>query len=119
MSLLARHLPGSCSYTPLTPYFFYQASKRYLTVARSMKRYEDEIYEDWLEAVASTLPGLLKKTVLAKPPATPIVLSSSHSLQRLDSRTGSRPTSKLDYSYLFPPGKIVSCCGTKINDAVY
>ena len=45
-----------------------QASKKYLTVARSMKSYEDELYTGWLETVESTLPDLLKKTVLCKPP---------------------------------------------------
>ena len=45
-----------------------QASKKYLTVARSMKSYEDELYQGWLETVESTLPELLKRTVLCKPP---------------------------------------------------
>lgn len=71
-----------------------------------MKHYEDELYEEWLDAVSSTLPGLLKRTVLAKPPAIPITPSSSHSLHALDSRTGSRPPSKSDYSFMFPPSKL-------------
>ncbi len=92
-----------------------------MAVARSMKRYEDELYEEWLETVASTLPGLLKRTVLTKPPSTPLAPSSSHSLN-LDSRTGSRagsragsrsagsrPASRMTYSYLFPPALPTNC----------
>ena len=73
-------------------------------MARAMKHYEDELYEDWMDAVASTLPGLLKRTVLAKPPAATAASSSSHSLPHIDSRPGSRPASRTDYSYIFPPG---------------
>ena len=95
--------------------FSIQASKRYLSVARSMKRYEDELYEDWMDTVASILPGLLKKTVLTKPPTPAATSSSSHSLEsRVGSRTGarsagSRPASRMTYSYLFPPALPTNC----------
>lgn len=72
-----------------------------------MKQYEDELYEDWLEGVSATLPGLLKKTVLTKPSAIPLTATSSHSLHNMDSRSGSRPHSRTDYSYIFPPGNLV------------
>ena len=75
-----------------------------MAVARAMKRYEDELYEEWLDSVSATLPGLLKKTVLTKPPSAPLALASSHSLQHLESRSGTRPHSRAEYSYLFPPG---------------
>ena len=87
-----------------------------------MKRYEDDLYEDWLETVASVLPSLLKRTVLSKPPSsgygTSVAASSSHSLQHVESRTesrtgarsaSSRPASRLTYSYLFPPPLPTNC----------
>ena len=85
--------------------YSFQASKRYLAVARSMKQYEDDLYENWYEVVGSILPGLLKKTVLIKPPSS--LVNSCHSLQHMESHsTGSRPQSKMmDYSYLLPAGE--------------
>ncbi len=71
-----------------------------------MKLYEDQIYESWLEVVTTSLPGLLKRTVLTKPPtALPIDSSLAQTLQRVESRAGSRPESRVDYSYLLPPGE--------------
>lgn len=95
--------PSNVVYLPMV--VSHQASKRYLAVARSMKHYEDELYESWLDTVSATLPGLLKRTVLAKPPAHTAASSSSNSLHRLESWSGSRPGSRIDYSFLFPPSK--------------
>ncbi|XP_070572584.1 dynein axonemal heavy chain 10-like isoform X2 [Ptychodera flava] len=44
-----------------------QARKKYLDVAKQMKEYEDKKYEEWREYVEATLPGLLKRNLLAKP----------------------------------------------------
>ena len=77
-----------------------QASKHYLAVARSMKQYEQELYGEWLESVDATLPGLLKRTVLTKPPSIPFSLSVQHTPMPGDSRSASRA----DYSHLLPPG---------------
>ena len=80
-----------------------QASKRYLAVARSMKQYEDELYSEWMDSVESTLPVLLKRTVLAKPPPvpTPLPRSTAQTPVSWDSRAPSRA----DYSHLLPPGE--------------
>ena len=48
-----------------------QARQKYLTVARTMKEYEDTHYERWLEHVEAVLPGLMKHTVLVKVSSTP------------------------------------------------
>lgn len=63
-----------------------------------MKQYEDDLYESWIETVSATLPSLLKKTVLTKPPPPQVIGVSTHSM-------GSRPTSRIDYSFMLPPGK--------------
>jgi len=66
-----------------------------------MKQYEQELYGEWLESVDATLPGLLKRTVLTKPPTTPFPLSLQHTPIPGDSRC----TSRADYSHLLPPGE--------------
>ena len=48
----------------------FQASKRYLSVARLMKEYEDKKYEVWREQVESNLMIYLKKNLLSKPTAS-------------------------------------------------
>lgn len=67
-----------------------------------MKQYEDSLYEEWLESVGAILPILLKKTVLVKPTAL--------SVHSMDSRSGSRMSSRADYSYLLPLGKYLHYC---------
>ena len=74
-----------------------QASRRYLAVARSMKQYEDALYEEWVESVGVILPNLLKRTVLTKPTAP------TQSVQSMESRAGSRAVSRADYTS-FPQG---------------
>ena len=70
-----------------------------------MKHYEDELYRQWLERVEATLPNLLKKTVLSKPPCTPTVRSSVQTPVSGDtSRTASRPATVMDFSHIIPPG---------------
>ena len=80
-----------------------QASKRYLAVARSMKQYEDELYSEWKDGVENTLPVLLKRTVLAKPPPIPTPLPRSTAQTPIS--WDSRATSRADYSHLLPPGE--------------
>ena len=80
-----------------------------------MKHYEDQLYESWLDTVAATLPGLLKKTVLTKPPSHAIGSSSSHSVSRPESHSASRPGSRIDYSFLFPPSKFMVYVVTEFN----
>ncbi len=63
-------------------------------MARSIKSYEDELYTDWIESVEATLPDLLKKTVLSKPP--PPVSHSSIMTPASDS--ASRPVSRIEHS---------------------
>ena len=81
-------------------YMYTQASKRYLIVARSMKSYEDDLYTEWIETVEATLPDLLKRTVLCKPPPP---LSRSLA-QTPASSYASRPVSRVDHSHIVPPG---------------
>ena len=81
---------------------FLQASKRYLVVARAMKAYEDGMYQEWLETVEGTLPGLLKRTVLTKPPPTPLLLTAATTPLPGDSRDASR----LDFSHILPPREL-------------
>ena len=70
-----------------------------------MKQYEDELYSQWLERVEATLPNLLKRTVLCKPPSTPTVQSSVHTPVSGDSsRTASRAATVMDFSHIIPPG---------------
>lgn len=72
-----------------------------------MKRYEDELYSQWLEKVEATLPHLLKRTVLTKPPSAPIVQPPVPTpVSGETSRTGSRPTTVMDFSYIIPPGTL-------------
>lgn len=44
-----------------------KASKKYLSVARQMKEYEDKKYEAWKEQVEANLLIYLKKNLLTKP----------------------------------------------------
>ena len=44
-----------------------QARAHYLSVAKKMKAYEDQLYELWRENVEGTLPALLKCNLLIKP----------------------------------------------------
>ena len=78
-----------------------QASKHYLTVARSMKQYEDDMYTGWKVKMEETLPLLLKKTVLSKPPPTPLPASTVQTPMPGDSRSTSQAA---NYSYILPPG---------------
>ena len=48
----------------------FQASKKYLSVARQMKEYEDRKYEAWKEQVEANLLIYLKKNLLIKPSAS-------------------------------------------------
>ena len=45
----------------------FKASKKYLSVARQMKEYEDKKYEAWKEQVEANLLIYLKKNLLTKP----------------------------------------------------
>uniref|UniRef100_H2ZL68 Dynein heavy chain tail domain-containing protein n=1 Tax=Ciona savignyi TaxID=51511 RepID=H2ZL68_CIOSA len=49
------------------------AKAKYLSVARQMKDYEDNKYQQWIEYVDGALPGFLKKNLLMHPlpPTTP------------------------------------------------
>ena len=61
-----------------------------------MKKFEDDVYEEWLGSVGGTLPGLLKKTILARP---------SVSVQSVDSLViGSGTPSRADNLNLSAPG---------------
>ena len=57
--------PSSLSFTSC-----FQASKKYLSVARQMKEYEDRKYEAWKEQVEANLLIYLKKNLLIKPSAS-------------------------------------------------
>ena len=48
-------------------FLHYQARAKYLHVAKQMKAYEDQLYEQWKEGVEQILPGLLRKNLLVKP----------------------------------------------------
>lgn len=48
----------------------FKASKKYLSVARQMKEYEDRKYEAWKEQVEANLLIYLKKNLLTKPSAS-------------------------------------------------
>jgi hypothetical protein len=47
-----------------------QTRAKYLSVAKSMKLYEDTKYEMWKENVEQILPSLLKRNLLIKPSHT-------------------------------------------------
>ena len=47
--------------------FSFQARAKYLHVAKQMKAYEDQLYEQWKESVEHILPGLLRRNLLVKP----------------------------------------------------
>ena len=83
---------------------FLQASKRYLTVARLIKEYEDTLYMQWIEISTANLPGLLKKPLLVKPDQ----VVESPSLSREISRVSSR----LDQPVPLPSCKICTCTKT-------
>ena len=85
---------------------FLQASKRYLTVARLIKEYEDTLYMQWIEISTANLPGLLKKPLLVKPDQ----VVESPSLSREISRVSSR----LDQPVPLPSCKICTCTKTCI-----
>ena len=97
-------------------HLYIQASKRYLAVARSMKAYEDDRYSEWLENVETSLPVLLKKTVLTKPPIhQPSMPRSRTPASNVDSRAVSR----MDFSYILPPSEPICCysvCVCSVND---
>ena len=44
-----------------------QSRAKYLHVAKQMKSYEDQLYEQWREGVEHILPGLLRRNLLVKP----------------------------------------------------
>ena len=44
-----------------------QSRAKYLHVAKQMKAYEDQLYEQWREGVEHILPGLLRRNLLVKP----------------------------------------------------
>lgn len=44
-----------------------QARAKYLSVARQMKFFEDQRYEEWRQNVEQHLPSLLKRNLLIKP----------------------------------------------------
>lgn len=68
-----------------------------------MKSYEDDLYTGWFEMVEATLPDLLKKNVLCKPPCT-VLHSVSHSPT---SRYSPMHTSIKDKSLVMGPGTYV------------
>ena len=89
-------------------FLFHQASRHYLTVARSMKQYEDELYAQWIAKIEETLPLLLKKSILSKPPVpTPLPASTVQTPMPEDSRSTSRAA---DYSHILPPGELLYVC---------
>ena len=47
--------------------FMLQSRAKYLHVAKQMKSYEDQLYEQWREGVEHILPGLLRRNLLVKP----------------------------------------------------
>lgn len=55
-------------------------------MARSIKEYEDGLYKEWTESVNSSLPGLLKKPLLAIPEVTETSIPTSRELSRSGSR---------------------------------
>ena len=68
-----------------------------------MKQYEDELYAQWIAGIEETLPLLLKKSVLSKPPPTPLPAATAQTPMPGDSRSTSRAA---DYSHILPPGEL-------------
>ena len=71
---------GCWSYEDYGSYSF-QASKKYLSVARLMKQYEDKKFELWREQVEGNLMSYLKRNLLCRPHAGSAT-----------TRTGAHPT---------------------------
>ena len=53
-------------------HYFPQARAKYLMVAKQMKAYEDQLYEQWKENVQAVLQTLLKRNLLIKPDRTQV-----------------------------------------------
>jgi dynein heavy chain len=82
------------------------ASRHYLSVAREMKQFEDDVYTQWVAKMEETLPALLKRPILCKPPPTPAPASTAQTPLPGDSRSASRAA---DYSHILPPLLPANC----------
>eukprot|EP00731_Ephydatia_muelleri_P035324 Em0114g8a len=67
-----------------------QANKKYLVIAKSMKQYDDDLYERWIQLVDTIIPELMKRTVLTKPPPPSSLTPLPHSDSRAPSRSKDR-----------------------------
>ena len=67
-----------------------------------MKQYEEDMHAKWVARTEETLPNLLKRSILSKPPPTPIPASLAQTPLPGDSRSASRAA---DYSHILPPGE--------------
>ena len=63
-----QHIHHFYTYVTICFEFFNpKARAKYLCVAKQMKAYEDQLYEQWRENVEAVLPALLKRNLLIKP----------------------------------------------------
>ena len=62
-----------------------QSRAKYLSVAKQMRAYEDQLYEQWRQQVEAALPSLLKRNLLAKPASDK---ADDVDLDKVESETG-------------------------------